>query len=150
MNFANCEKPLTFTQARKILNDMHFSACVIRNGRARGIKRIWWTTLDGVNYHTPFPRETSWENIIEFAKQQLPVWDRDWVFEVGDVIEFDWFYGVRSQGIILSRGTSGKDYVVESEVFAKTGGERRRSLTNYDLKFPRNAVRVGVIGSTNP
>jgi hypothetical protein len=136
-------KELTFTEARKILNDMHFGACVIRNGRARGTKKIWWTSTDGTNYHTPFVRETSWETVVEFAKQQLPVWDKAWLFEVGDVIEFEWFYGEQCRGVILSRGESGgMDYVIQSEAFSRTGGSGTTSITNYSLKFQQKAVKV--------
>lgn len=135
------QKPLNFTEARKILNDMHFGACVIRSGRTRGSKRIWWTDIDGINWNTPFLRETTWEEIIEYAKQQLPVWDKAWLFEVGDVIEFEWFYGRRSRGVVLSRGElGGTDYLIESEVF---GGSGTRSLTNYDLKFHKKAMKIG-------
>lgn len=140
---------LKFTEACQILNQMHFGACVIRSGRSRGTKKIWWTSLEGKTNFTPFVRETTWEHIIEFAKQQLPVWDKAWLFEVGDVIEFDWFYKMRSRGIILERDESIQSYVIQSEAFrTPTGGRSdRRRLTNYDLKFAKNAIKIGEVGN---
>ena len=88
-------KPLTYKQALAILCEMHFGACVIRKGRNRGSKRIWWTTETGENYYQMFLPETTWNYIIEVAKQRLPMWDKAMLFEVGDVIDFEWFNGVR-------------------------------------------------------
>jgi hypothetical protein len=136
-------KPLTYKQALAILREMHFGACVIRSGRNRGSKRIWWTTEKGENYYQMFLRETSWEYIIEVAKQQLPVWDNAMLFEVGDVIDFEWFNGRKCQGTILERDDSRSDYLIESLAFLSRRDSKRRvtkRLTNYDLKFYRKAV----------
>lgn len=142
-------KALKFTEACQILNQMHFGACVIRSGRSRGTKKIWWTSLEGKINFTPFVRETTWEHIIEFAKQQLPVWDKAWLFEVGDVIEFDWFYKRRLQGVIVERIDSTQSYAIQSEEFLTPGGGRseRRSATNYDLRFVKNAIKIGEVGN---
>lgn len=138
-------KPFTFKESLKILNEIHFGSCVIRSGRNRGSKRIWWTNLQGENYYAMFPREKSWKEIIEFAKQQLPVWDKAMLFEVGDVIDFEWFNGRKCQGIILERDDSRKDYLVESLAFLTRNSSSRqltKRLTNHDLKFYRKAVKV--------
>jgi hypothetical protein len=135
-------KPLTFKQAHEILNEMHFGACVFRSGKNRGSKRIWWTTLAGQNMHTPFRKETPWEVIIDFAQKQTPVWDRAWLFKVGDIIEFE-LLKTRHKGIILERNYLTHYYLVQSPVFKEMGSvSDKRPLTNYDLTFYKKAVKI--------
>lgn len=133
---------MKFKEALQILNEIHFGAAVIRSGRARGMKRIWWVTLDGINMGLAFPRDTTWEKIIEFAKGQPPAWDKSWSFSVGDIIEFDWFYGQRVQGIILSRKDSCAHYSIQSSAFSGYRNSQG-SLGNYDLTFHRKATKLG-------
>ena len=137
-------KPSTFKSALTILNEMHFSANVTRSGINRGTKHIWWTSLKGDNFGTAFLRETSWEEIIEYAQQQTPVWDKAWLFEVGDVVEFEWFYKTKARGIIVRRGDCTRDYTIQSSAFKGTGVSDKRTLTNYDLKFHKKAVKIKV------
>lgn len=139
---------MKFTEAQEILNAMHFGARVVRKGRCRGMKQIWWTTTDGVSAQTPFTRETTWETILDYAKQQLPVWDRAMLFEIGDVIEFDW--KGRTQAVVVEIEWGIQHYVLESPVFEKGWFGHRRSFGNYDLKFHKKAVKVGAPNTLNP
>jgi hypothetical protein len=132
-------KVLKFKEALEILNSMHFGARVVRSGRRRGVKEIWWVTLDGASTYTPFSRETTWEKVIEHAKLQLPVWDRARMFVPGDIIEFDW--QGRTQAIVVDFIPTGERYVLKSEVFDNKLNQR--DFGNYDLKFHKNAVKVG-------
>jgi hypothetical protein len=65
------------------------------------------------------------------------------LFEVGDVIDFEWFNCRKCQDPILERDDSRSDYLIESLAFLSRRDSKRRvtkRLTNYDLKFYKKAV----------
>jgi hypothetical protein len=132
-------KPMKFREALQRLDSMHFGVRVVKSGRCRGVKEIWWTTLDGLNTGARFVRETDWGAILDYAEQQLPVWDRAMMFQSGDIIEFDWQGRTTATVIDL---TSNHHYILQSSVFQSGWCGCRRQFGNYDLRFFRNAVKV--------
>ncbi len=146
-------KPLRLCEAQEILHSMHFGARVQRNGRGRGTKHLIWTDLKGNNYYQPFLPETSWEEIIEFANTQMPVWDKALLFRKGDIVELDWGYKTRIQAEVLGvpgdKGIQGgHNYVLRSPAF-QSNRSNIKWLTNYDLKFCKNAIKVGEVVTSN-
>jgi hypothetical protein len=137
-------KAFKLCEAQEILHEMHFGARVQRNGRGRGWKYLMWTDLKGNNYHQPFSPQTTWEEIIEFAKTQVPVWDKALLFAKGDIIELDWGYKTRIQALVLGvpgdGGIHGYSYELQSPGFKNKSGIYW--LNNYDLKFHKNAVKI--------
>lgn len=136
---------MKYEESLQILTEMCFHVRVIRNGRNRGEKEIWWTTLDGICKCTRFTCETSWEKIIEYASSKLPVWNGTLLFQIGDIIEFDW-EGKRIKAKVVAIDAEISHYELESLSFKKGWHGHQRKMGNYDLKFYRNAIKIG---STN-
>lgn len=149
VNLACTSKPLKYGEALEILHAMHFNARVVRTGRRRGTKEIFWTTLDGVNYCTPFARERTWEEIIEFAKSQPPAWDKAPIFQKGDIIEMTWGRKRIRATVVKGLGEGFPDfkYTLDSPEFycAVMTEKTHKDFTNYDLKFCKQAVKVGEV-----
>lgn len=136
------DEAIKFQEALKILSEMHFGARVIQTGNRYGVKEIWWVTLNGENVFTPFEPETTWEYIINYAHQKLPVWDKAMMFEAGDIIEFDW-QQERTRATVVDSDAILDRYILESPAFKKGFHGHRRKFGNFELKFQKNAVKVG-------
>jgi hypothetical protein len=136
--------PLQLKEAIALLRPLHFSARVQRSGKNRGWKFLVWTTQEGQPYYRDFAPKTTWEEIIEYAKTLPSPWDKAMMFEKGDLIELDSWWGKkeRIQALVLEVGCPTPNHY---ELYSLSFPEKShiRSLGNHDLKFHKNAEKIG-------
>ncbi len=130
---------LNFKQAQDILKKMHFRLSCHGRRNNNKFKNLSWTTVQGQNFYEGFEKE-SLEEIIEFAKKRLPVWDEAIQFEAFDVIEMSRSSVDKKRIIAVVEETPDVNrsgfYKLYSHAF--TGNPSRiEYITNYELTFVR-------------